>query len=325
MASLKDKVQNALDESRMLVLGAQVLVGFGFQSILEKSFNDLSPRLQLARTGSLSLLLLTLALLFAPAAYHQIVAKGEDSEQVMSFVNCVMCFALLPFAVALGLDSYVIIQKAAGPVVGVVCALILCGGALFFWYGLEALVRAATKSRHTEQAPMPDQDKNPPGPKSKLTDKIRHVLTEARMVLPGAQALLGFQFIAVFKEGFDKLPPASKDIHIASLVATGLSTILLMTPAAYHRLVEEGEETERFHRFATHMVLAAMAVMALGISGDFFVVVAKVTNSVLVAAFAAGAALTVFYGLWFGYTYFLRSQEADRIPRARATPEKVAS
>ena len=28
MTSLKDKIQNALDENRMLVLGAEVLVGF---------------------------------------------------------------------------------------------------------------------------------------------------------------------------------------------------------------------------------------------------------------------------------------------------------
>src|SRR5437660_12735284 len=104
MASLKDKVQNGLDESRMLVLGAQILVGFGYQSVLEKSFADLTPRLQLARVESLGLMLLAYALLFAPAAYHQIVSNGEDTEHLMSFITCVMGFALLPFAAALGID-----------------------------------------------------------------------------------------------------------------------------------------------------------------------------------------------------------------------------
>jgi hypothetical protein len=109
--------------------------------------------------------------------------------------------------------------------------------------------------------------------RAKLQDKIEQVLTEARVVLPGAQALLGFQFATVLVEGFEKLPPASKDVLLASLALMALSIILLMAPAAYHRIVENGEESERFHRFASLMLLAAMVPLPLGISGDTFVVV----------------------------------------------------
>ena len=41
MAKIKDKVENALDEARMLVLGAQVLVGFQLRSVFEKGFESL--------------------------------------------------------------------------------------------------------------------------------------------------------------------------------------------------------------------------------------------------------------------------------------------
>jgi hypothetical protein len=66
------------------------------------------------------------------------------------------------------------------------------------------------------------------------------------MVLPGAQALLGFQLAIMVLEGFDQLPPASQRVHLASLALMVLSTILLMAPAAYHRLVEQARRRNTF-------------------------------------------------------------------------------
>jgi hypothetical protein len=127
------------------------------------------------------------------------------------------------------------------------------------------------------------------------------------MVLPGAQALLGFQFIAFLAAGYDDLPDSSKQVHLVSLLLIALTTVLLMTPAAYHRLVAHGENTEDFYQFAGRMVLAAMVPLALGISSDLFVVARKVTNSIGVAASAAALTLGFCYGLWFAFMYYRRS------------------
>jgi hypothetical protein len=43
-----------------------------------------------------------------------------------------------------------------------------------------------------------------------LATKVEQLLTEARVIIPGAQALLGFQFIAMLTSGFDRLPPSVK-------------------------------------------------------------------------------------------------------------------
>lgn len=140
-----------------------------------------------------------------------------------------------------------------------------------------------------------------------LNDKIKHVLTEARMVLPGAQALLGFQFVTMVLDDFDRLPESSKQVHLISLLATALSTVLLMAPAAYHRIVEQGANTEVFHRLASRYIVWSMVPLALGITGDFYVVMRKVTGSVALAATSAAVLLSISYGLWFGYTLHLRS------------------
>ena len=44
-------------------------------------------------------------------------------------------------------------------------------------------------------------------------------------------------------DDFDRLPESSKQVHLISLLATALSTVLLMAPAAYHRIVEKGANT----------------------------------------------------------------------------------
>ena len=155
-----------------------------------------------------------------------------------------------------------------------------------------------------------EDEKEAQGTKTK--DKIKHVLTEARTVLPGSQALLGFQFICVMTESFDKLPDALKYVHLASLGLVAVSIVLLMTPAAYHRIVERGEETEHFHRFSSRVLLASMIPLALGVTGSFYVVVRKVTHSGAFAAASAVALLLLFFGLWFGYTFYLRAQGHGR-------------
>jgi len=86
--------------------------------------------------------------------------------------------------------------------------------------------------------------------------------------------------------------------------------ILLMTPAAFHRIAEHGEDTERFHAIANGFLLASMITLPLGICADVFIVFQKVTNSRWLSATASAAVLMFFYGLWFGFTAYRRAQIA---------------
>ena len=99
----------------------------------------------------------------------------------------------------------------------------------------------------------------------------------------------------------------------------GLSVVFLMSPPAYHRIVERGELTERFHRYTGRMLLAAMIPLALGLCGDFFVVAQKVTHSFAFALASSLALFLFFAGLWFGYTLYLRA-ERERGRRGRLQP-----
>jgi hypothetical protein len=134
-------------------------------------------------------------------------------------------------------------------------------------------------------------------------------------VLPGAQALVGFQFAAVLTESFDKLPPLIKTIHIAALACVALSTVFLMAPAAFHRIVEEGEDTERLHRFASAMILASMAFLAMGIAGDVLVVADKIFASLTAGVLLSAITLFAYLGWWFGYMVYRRASGPARAGR----------
>lgn len=127
------------------------------------------------------------------------------------------------------------------------------------------------------------------------------------VVFPGC--LITARLIGVIKAEQTDDGDKIRNDRLLALALIALSTILLMTPAAYHWIVEEGEDTEHFHQLASKFVLAAMATLALGIIVNFYVVVKKVTTSIPLALSSAIIMLVLFYGFWFGYTLVRRQRQ----------------
>src|SRR5258706_5512360 len=66
-----------------------------------------------------------------------------------------------------------------------------------------------------------------------LDSAATHLLEECRMVLPGIQALFGFQLIAVFNEGFEKkLYGGEQLLHFVAIILVVLAVAVGMAPAA---------------------------------------------------------------------------------------------
>src|SRR5437764_15401640 len=103
------------------------------------------------------------------------------------------------------------------------------------------------------------------------------------MVLPGAQALLGFQVANAFTNTFDRLPKTSQWTHLGSLMCIAMSTIFLIAPAAYHRIAEHGEDSEEFYNLSGCMLLSALFWLGLGIAADLWVILIKTGQSPLLA------------------------------------------
>jgi len=133
-----------------------------------------------------------------------------------------------------------------------------------------------------------------------LDSAAAHLLEECRMVLPGIQALFGFQLIAVFNEGFDeKLSGVGQMVHLVAIILTTLSMALVMTPAALHRQAEPKEVSERFLWLASKMVLAGMVPLAVAVGLDSYVVASIVLQSELLGIALGVVLMMVFAALWF--------------------------
>jgi hypothetical protein len=292
--ALHTKVKNALDEARILVLGAQVLLGFQYRAFFEQGYEKLGPSERALEMGALFALLLTVGALFLPAARHRLVEHGRDTARFHHFTMVVMRVVLLPFAVGLSFDLAIAGNRIAGPWGGAAAGAVTFASALALWYG-----HFFRRDRKEEEEPEDAVEDTP------LEHRIVEVLTEARILLPGAQALLGFQLAMVLMEAFPKLPQGVQLVHLGSLGFVALATIVLMAPPAYHRIVERGRDTERFHAFASRMVLIALALLGPGFAGDLYVVLRRAGYD-RAALPVAVATLLVFYLAWFGAMAILR-------------------
>ncbi len=149
-----------------------------------------------------------------------------------------------------------------------------------------------------------------------LHSRIEQMLTEGRVILPGAQALLGFQLVIVLTGAFEKLPEDSRILHGLALLAVTLSVALLMTPAALHRIVWAGEDTEAVLRAGGPITVAALSPLALGMSADAYVVFARITERPALAGIFAGAVLACLLALWFAWPLALRRSHRSTLMAA---------
>jgi hypothetical protein len=135
-----------------------------------------------------------------------------------------------------------------------------------------------------------------------LPEALTHVLDECRMVLPGIQALFGFQMIAVFNNGFaDRLTTGQQKLHILAIVLVVIAIVLVMSPASLHREAEPKTASDRFLRVATRLLLAAMLPLAAGICLDVFLVAFMVWKDPVIPTLLAVMLFICFVTLWFCY------------------------
>jgi hypothetical protein len=296
---LAEKIKTALDETRLLILGAQIVLGFHLNGAFQDGFEELGRGPKLLHAGAFVLMVVTIGLLIAPSMQHRIIERGEASGRIHRATSIFAGLALLPFGASLGLDLFIVLQRHFAWSLAVAVGCAFGALALLFWYLLEMINR---REDLLEKAMNQKEEGTP------LHAKVEQMLTEARVLLPGAQALLGFQLAVMLTQGFERLPSSSKTIHAVSLCCIALAIILLMTPAAFHRISYGGEDTEGFHRLGSWFVVIAGLPLAAGITGDLYVAVTKAVESPPVGAAVAFFAAAILLVLWYVQPYLLRQK-----------------
>jgi Family of unknown function (DUF6328) len=303
---LDRKLKMALDETRLLFLGGQVLLGFQFQAVFQEGFSTLSTAATMLSLAGVLLMVASITLIVSPVMQHRLVEHGNASKRLLRVTTKYAAASLAPLAISLALATYVVISRRYGDTVGLILGLVTGGACVLLWYGIEAAIGLKGGDTEMEESSTP------------LSTKVEQLLTEARLIIPGGQALFGFQFIAMLTKGFDQLPETSQVVHTVALSFIALTVVVLMTPAALHRLSFGGEDSHRFLTLGSRFVIVAPMLLSLGIAAELYVVFGKVTGDPALSAIASAGSWVVMTAFWYVIPLLVKQDLAATSAKAAA-------
>ena len=125
------------------------------------------------------------------------------------------------------------------------------------------------------------------------------LLSELRILLPGAQTLTAFLIILPFNGGFGRISAGEKYVYIATFLCALISLVLFAAPAAQHRLQRPLLDRERFKHRANSFVVAGLFFLSLALILAAQLVLAEVLQQVWPAWGAAGAVGLLIGAVWW--------------------------
>ena len=154
-----------------------------------------------------------------------------------------------------------------------------------------------------------------------LDSAARHILEECRMVLPGIQALFGFQLIAVFNQGFaEKLSIMEQQLHLLSIILTVSAVALVMTPAALHRQIDPMAVTRRFIQSSTMLLLLSMFPLSMSICLDIYLIAPLSQKRSGSVCLSLAGLLLLFFSLWMVLPHLKKSSRRSLRSKLRIVP-----
>jgi hypothetical protein len=299
MASLDSLLKVSLDELRMQMLGTQVAFGFQFQSLFQDRLDLARASIRIAAFAGLTFVVLTLGLLIAAPAVHRIAEGGGATERTRRLTSQSARIALLTLSVSLAATLFVAVETEFGPRAAWIAALLAALASVAAWqvWGMVLRHRPVERRGVTEVH-------------TKLHDKIDYALTEVRVMLPGAQALLGFQLLVILTKSFETLPDHARTAHFVALASVALAIVLLIAPAAIHRIAFAGDDDERFLRLASRIIALALIPLSFGISTELYVATTRLFPDSSAPLWTASIGLCCLLGLWYAVPFALRGSKS---------------
>ena len=134
---------------------------------------------------------------------------------------------------------------------------------------------------------------------------LSDLLSELRILLPGAQMLTAFLIILPFNGGFAKIVQTEKIVFLATFFLSMTSLVLLSAPAIQHRIMRPLNDRERFKRVADRIMMAGARTLAFAFTLGTNLVISEVFGHV--AGIVACAIIAVLImAMWWWMPMYLR-------------------
>jgi hypothetical protein len=145
--SLRDQATRLEEEARMVLPGVQATFGFQLIAVFNQRFESLSSNAQMLHFAALLASVMAAILIITPAAYHRYVERDQVSEYFVRLASRLLFCSLLPFAIGLTLDCYLIGRLVLHSVaLSRLIAALVAIGAFGAWYGFPLWKRSRIKS-----------------------------------------------------------------------------------------------------------------------------------------------------------------------------------
>src|SRR3712207_5497450 len=109
--------------------------------------------------------------------------------------------------------------------------------------------------------------------KERIDRELLELLNELRVALPGVQFLFAFLLIVPFQETVDRISQFQRDVHFVALISAALATVLLIAPAAQHRVLFRQQEKETLLRRSNRSAFWGLLALAVAICSAILLVV----------------------------------------------------
>ncbi len=135
------------------------------------------------------------------------------------------------------------------------------------------------------------------------------MLEELRSLIPGAEVLFGFLLAIRFTEKFDTLTVVQERVYYGTLLSTAFALVMLLAPAAFHRIRFRDDDKEAMLRKGNREAIAGTGGIALAFTGVLFLI-----TDLLFSLPWAFVIATVFFLLaawrWWLVALFRKAEES---------------
>jgi hypothetical protein len=154
--------------------------------------------------------------------------------------------------------------------------------------------------------------------KERVDREVIELLNELRVTLPGVQVLFAFLLILPFQAGFADVTAIERTVYFVAFLSTTAATVLLITPATYHRLNFRAGDKLRMLLWSNWLVIVGTLFLGVAMTAAVFLITEVLVGDVvaLVTALVAGVGLLLF---WYALPLTGRGRKrADRRSGASA-------
>jgi hypothetical protein len=142
----------------------------------------------------------------------------------------------------------------------------------------------------------------------RVNRELIELLNELRVALPGVQVLFAFLLAVPFAQGFAQTNDFQRDLYFGTLLATAISSALLIAPSAYHRINFREHDKEQMLLTSNGLAIAGLVFLALAIVGAV-ALIADFIYGPAVPILCTGVGVVLFAALWFTLPLVRRSPD----------------